>query len=422
MSGFLETAERLWKGDVSIVDAHPVDFAGGFRPLEELEAGVAAIQVVSNVYVFDTGDGLVLVDSGSPFSAQHVFDEVRRWSSAPVRRVIYSHGHIDHVFGVDAFDEEAEREGWAPPEVIGHENLPRRFWRYIMTAGYNGHINLRQFGIVGLEPQWPTEYRFPDETFADMHLLDVGDIEFQLTHDRGETDDHTWTWLPEQRILCTGDLFIWAVPNAGNPAKAQRYAAEWADALRDMAELRPRLLLPGHGYPVVGEERVKEVLEDTAALLQSLNDQTLELMNRGERLNTILHAVEVPPELRTQPYLQPVYDDPEFIVRNIWRLYGGWFDGNPASLKPAADHVLAREMADMAGGVRALAERALAAVGRGELRVAGHLAEFAVNADPDDPAALEAHAAVNEARRDAEPSTMAKGVFGTAAAQSRSRL
>jgi alkyl sulfatase BDS1-like metallo-beta-lactamase superfamily hydrolase len=53
--------------------------------------------------------------------------------------------------------------------------------------------------------------------------------------------------------------------------------------------------------------------------------------------------------LHNIPYLQPSYDEPEFIVRNIWRLYGGWWDGNPAKLKPPKQSDLAKEIANLAG-------------------------------------------------------------------------
>src|SRR6202044_4030363 len=67
-----------------------------------------------------------------------------------------------------------------------------------------------------------------------------------------------------------------------------------------------------------------------------------------------------PAGLESRPYLRPVYDEPEFVVRNVWRLYGGWWDGNPASLKPAPESALAAELAALAGGAAALADRALA--------------------------------------------------------------
>ena len=95
----------------------------------------------------------------------------------------------------------------------------------------------------------------------------------------------------DSRVLCCGDLFIWASPNAGNPQKVQRYPREWAAALRRMLELDAEFLLPGHGFPVVGADRVRQALTDTADLLDSLVDQTLAVMNAGGRLDDAIHTV-----------------------------------------------------------------------------------------------------------------------------------
>ena len=67
---------------------------------------------------------------------------------------------------------ESTGAGWPEPVVVAHEALPARFDRYILTAGYNGIINRRQFNIDSLE--WPTDYRYPDRTYADRLDLDIG--------------------------------------------------------------------------------------------------------------------------------------------------------------------------------------------------------------------------------------------------------
>ena len=411
----LTLADQLWRGEASITQHHPVGLTGRIQSIDD---GVAFLPAFANVSAFTTGDGLVLVDTGSEFTAGHVHDQVRRWSSARLDTAVYSHGHIDHVFGVPAFDEEARGEGWRAPRVVAHEALPHRFDRYILTAGYNGVINQRQFQMPGL--RWPTEYRYPDETYVDRHAFEVGDVRFELHHAMGETDDHTWTWVPSHKVLCCGDLFIWASPNCGNPQKVQRYVREWAAALREMVTLGAEYLLPGHGVPIVCADRIVEALTDTADLLDSLHDQTVALMNEGARLNDIVHTVRAPAHLLEKPYLQPVYDDPEFIVHNIWRLYGGWYDGNPSTLKPAREAALAAELAALVGGADRLAARAreLAANDDG-LRLAGHLVELAALAAPDDRAVQSARAEVFERRVAVETSTMAKGVFAWAASESR---
>jgi alkyl sulfatase BDS1-like metallo-beta-lactamase superfamily hydrolase len=296
--------------------------------------------------------------------------------------------------------------------------MPARFDRYRITGGYNATINRRQFGLDQL--QWPADYRYPDETFRGVRTLAIGGEPVELHAVRGETDDHTWTWLPNRRVLSCGDLFIWASPNAGNPQKVQRYAADWAAALRDMAALQADVLLSGHGVPVVGADRVRQALTDTADYLQSLHDQTLELMNAGASLDEVLHSVRPPAHLADRPYLQPVYDEPEFVVRNVWRLYGGWWDGNPATLKPPPEAAVAREVVGLAGAeaVAARAEALLEAGDDASLRLAGQLAQWLVEAGADERARA-VHARVYAARVAAERSTMAKGVFGWAARTSQ---
>jgi alkyl sulfatase BDS1-like metallo-beta-lactamase superfamily hydrolase len=182
-----------------------------------------------------------------------------------------------------------------------------------------------------------------------------------------------------------------------------------------MVELGAEVMLPGHGFPVVGAGRVREALTDTADLLDSLVDQTLALMNAGARLDEIVHTVRAPAALLEKPYLRPVYDEPEFVVRNIWRLYGGWWDGDPSHLNPAPAESVATELAALAGGARALADRARVLADAGDLRLAAHLAEIAGQAAPDDEDVTAARADVYARRAVAEASTMSKGVFTWAA-------
>jgi hypothetical protein len=54
---------------------------------------------------------------------------------------------------------------------------------------------------------------------------------------RPEADDHTMVFFPDTGVLCTGDLFIWAVTNGGNPQKVRRFCKQWAQGLREMAAL-----------------------------------------------------------------------------------------------------------------------------------------------------------------------------------------
>ena len=416
VTDLLALADQLWRGDLDTSQVHPFAHHDALAEPADRTGFVASF---ANVSALRTDGGLVLVDTGSSLLSGPAHDTLRRWTVDPASTVVFTHGHIDHCFGVDRYDADNAACGSAPCTVVAHEAVPARFDRYRATLGYNTLINRRQFAMLGDQFTWPSDYRYPDRTYRRRLDLDVGGERFELHHARGETDDHTWVWVPSRRVLCSGDLFIWASPNCGNPQKVQRYPKDWAAALRTMAALDAEVLLPGHGLPIVGADRVREALTDTARLLEHLHDATLEMMNAGATLDDILHTVRAPAELLERPYLRPVYDEPEFVIHNVWRLYGGWYDGNPARLKPAADAAVAAEVASLAGGAARLAARARELAEAGDLRLAGQVAQWAVDAAPDDPAVHRARAEVYELRVADATSTMAKGVFGWTARSSR---
>ncbi len=354
--------------------------------LSEVADGIAVVESFSHVVAFRTGEGLVLFDTSLDGLAPACLASLRDWSGDPVRSIVYTHGHRDHAAGCRTYLDEAEARGDRRPEIVGHENVATRFERYELTDGYNAVINARQFPGQAATTFFDDWVR-PDRTYVAEDELTYGDTTFALHHGKGETDDHTWTFIAERRAICAGDFFIWVFPNAGNPQKVQRYPREWAQALRAMAAVGAELFLPAHGLPIGGRERIARVLLGVADTLDELVREVLERMNAGEALDTIAHEVRVPDAVLDQPWMQPVYDEPEFVVRNIWRLYGGWYDGNPARLKPPSDAAVAAEVAALAGGVEALVARATELAGAGELRLAAQLAEWAVQAAPDDASA-----------------------------------
>ena len=413
MSGMRDWADRMWTGDLGTTNVHP---GQAHIQFEEVDRNLGFMSAFSNALVLETAEGLVFIDTSSLFHAKPLFDGVRAWSSLPVHTGIYTHGHVDHVFGLLHFHAEAEEKKWPATRIIAHQCCPERFDRYSLTQGYNGHINARQFNFP--KPVFPSQFRYPDETVRLERTLDVGEVRIELFHDKGETDDHLWAWIPERKILYTGDLFIWASPNCGNPQKAQRYPREWAMALRKMEDLGAEALFPGHGPPIFGPDRVSQALGDAALLLETVTQQTLDQMNAGATLDDILHSVEFPSRLLERPYLRPIYDDPRFIIRNLWRLYGGWYDGNPAHLLPSPERKLAKALAEQAGGAQNLAQAAHRYAEEGEHSLACELIEFAWKADPDDPALAALRTEIYRNRAESESSLMAKGIYQAAARDS----
>ena len=407
-------SEQLWQGEIDTHTHHPV---GGLQSGgEEIAPGVLFYKGIASANTLDTGAGLVMLDTGSRADTRPLYEAVRRWRpAAPLTAAVFSHHHVDHIFGVTPFEQEAAAHTWPRPRVYAHALVRRNFDRYLKTLGWNTAINLRQFGLPPDRFRWPDQYRYPDVEFHDRLTFTTGDLTFELRHARGETEDAVWAWIPERKILAPGDLFIWATPNAGNPQKVQRYSGEWAVALREMAALGAELMIPGHGLPLFGAARIATALRDTAELLEAIEDQVLALMNQGVTLDRVIHEVHVPARLLDKPYLRPVYDDPQFIVRNVWRLYGGWYDGEPDNLLPAPRAEQAREWITLAGGLEPVLQRAAALLAVGNERLACHLIEFAVMAEPSSAAAHALRRDIYQARAERQPSSMARNLFTHAA-------
>jgi glyoxylase-like metal-dependent hydrolase (beta-lactamase superfamily II) len=388
-------------------------YTGG--PLSVAEKTWFVAKEISSCAAFETDEGLVLVDSGSRHRAPTLAEELRKHTSAPVHTAIFNHGHLDHAYGLSAF----LIEGQARPRVIGHRAMPARFTRYERTSPYNLAINARQFrgDVERPSASWsfsPPDLP-PDTLYADRLTIEISGVTFELHHARGETDDHTWVYCPQRGVLCPGDLIIWAVPNAGNPQKAQRYPWDWACALQEMAALQPATLCPGHGGPVMDNpEKVQRILLETAAYLDSIVEQTIAALNNGAPPHVdIVHSVE--PPTTDSPWLQPLYDEAEFICRNVIRYFGGWYTGRPSELKPARRADVASEIARLAGSASALADRAKAIAQTGDLRLACHLADYALEAAPEDSHVQSVVAQIYERRAASETSLMAINLFRSAA-------
>eukprot|EP00002_Diphylleia_rotans_P030374 TRINITY_DN6236_c0_g2_i7.p1 TRINITY_DN6236_c0_g2~~TRINITY_DN6236_c0_g2_i7.p1 ORF type:complete len:377 (-),score=81.01 TRINITY_DN6236_c0_g2_i7:1093-2223(-) len=342
--------------------------------------------------------------------ATEILHSLRAWSQKPIHTIIYTHGHVDHVGGASVFEHEATAKHHPSIQVVAHEKVSERFDRYKLTNRFNAFINQRQFSLEKAE--FMSTFRYPDTTYDSELKISVGSVDFNLKHEEGETDDATWVYVPQHKALCTGDLFIWSCPNCGNPQKAQRYPLEWESALRCMAQAGAEILFPGHGLPIFGADRVRQALINTADFLKEIIDQTLDLINQGRSLNDIIHTIKYPTHLMKLPYLKPTYDEPEFIVRNLWRLYAGWYEQNPAWLKPAAEADLAKEWVRIAGGDHSkLVRRAQTLAENGQYRLACEMIEFARLANPGDSHTRLVRAIIYRNRASAETSLMAKAIY-----------
>ncbi len=392
---------------------------------KDVAPGICMLPGFGNATLLLSDDGVAVVDPATRQNGPRILRELRQLSQAPVRFVIYTHGHGDHAFGTGPLLDDAARRGDAPPEIVAHERALDRLARYQRLQGQHEHINRVQFAIPPDREAFPTVYYPPTLTYHDRLSLRLGGMTLECRHGMGETDDATWVWIPERRTVIAGDFIVSSCPNVGNPFKVQRYARGWAEALEEMAALEPEHVIPGHGVLLDGPA-AQEVLLGTARALRYLEDEVVRRLNAGQWHEQILEEVDLPDDLKEKPYLAPIYGCPRFVVHGILRLYSGWFDGNAGNLFPATRAEVGEDVVALSGGAGPLLERGRALKDEGGLRNvqrALHLVDFVLFGEGEDsPSAAEAHALkaeLLEARAEVEPSFIARNIFRVGANRER---
>lgn len=392
--------------------------------LEEVAPGVQLLPGFGNTTFVVGRDGVAVVDPGLFINGPRVVRELRALTDLPVRYVIYTHGHYDHAFGTPALIEDATQRGHDTPQVVGHANVAKRFARYQKTAGHLATTFDMQFaswGPGGGDVVRHARYFPPTISYQDGVVLSLGDLTLDCRHGLGETDDHTWVWIPERRVIVGGDFVVSSIPNAGTPFRVQRYVLEWAEALEAMAAVAPEAVISGHGG--VFRDDARDMLLTTARALRWLEDEVVRRLNDGQWYEQIVHEVALPDELQDSRYLRPLYGCPTFVVHSVLRRYAGWYDGNPSMLFPSTRAEIATEVLGLAGGSAPLLARARALQAGGsidEVQRALHLVDFVIFAGgPEVAAARTLKADLLAARAASERSFVAGNILKSAAAMER---
>ena len=367
---------------------------------------------IHNTSVVYTDDGVVVIDlpMGNRFGRKAI-EAIRKRTDKAIYAIIYTHGHIDHIWSVPVFFADAEAHEYARPHIIGHKNVARRFDRYQRLKGQHEHINTIQFAIPAGQPVLPRQFYYPDITFDDAMQFKLGGLTFELYSYYGETDDSLWVWIPERKTALVGDLLIGGVPNIGNPFKVQRWALEWAQELEAVAGKNPEFVISAG--QILGKDLAQDVLLDTARYLRFIEDEVVRLLNEGCWIEDIIDRIKVPEDLVQKPWLQPIYGHPTFVIHGVHRRYAGWYNGNPSELFPARSVEVAAEVVKLAGGDKILQE-AQRLRADGKIQLSLNVVDFVVKGTQDKSVLKEALVLKSEllkARAVVEPSYIARNIF-----------
>ncbi len=320
----------------------------------------------SNASMIVGETGVIFVDTlPATSSASELHEDFRRISDKPVKAIIFTHGHVDHVGGASVFAQDEKPAIYAQANfdvdradaargTIFAKRGARQFGRQLepLTERINLGVGpavqpMKGFGQGILKPT----VTFEGEYFE----VKVDSINVNLFKAPGETDDQLYVWLPNEKVLFSGDNFYHSFPNLyalrGGP---YRDVLQWANSVKKMAAHPALALVPGHTKPVIGAERVNETLTNYHEAIQFVHDKTLEGMNKGMTPDQLVDYVKLPPELARQPYLTEYYGRVDTAVRAIFSGYLGWFSGNPTQLASPSQVTVSRQIANLAGGEQAL--------------------------------------------------------------------
>lgn len=360
----------------------------------ERAAGVYESRGIGNSYLLTTPNGDVLVNAGTLGDARRGRELFRQISSAPIRYIILTQSHANQYGGLELYKTRYNT-------LIAHRNYPddRRYSEALAAHYRRGSRKL--FGAITgpTSDIVPTVEVAPDLLVGDLHVFELGGRRFE-THwtPGGETRSALIVWLPDEKIALVGNLFGPLFGNQPNlntiRGDKPRSALQFVESVRKLQALRPELVLTGH-EAIRGAEHIAREVARIADAVQWLHDRTLEGMNAGTDLRTLMRELKLPPELA----LSEEYGKAAWNVRAIWHEYTGWFDPDrgttelyavpPSSVAPA--------LIELAGGAERLAERAQQFVQAGKPLEALHLLEIALAADPSCELARSAKRAALEA-------------------------
>lgn len=339
---------------------------------------------VSNAYLVTTADGDLMVNTGFPRSVERNKALFAPHRTGPLRYIILTQSHADHYGGLDAFSEPGTK-------LICERRFPETLKYYQDLGPYNNPRGQKLWGgTTGSAPMKLPEKIEPDILVDRSYAFELGGRKFELiSTPGGETLDSLAVWMPDEKIVFTGNLFgpiFLAMPFLNTiRGDKPRLVGRYLKSLERVRDLAPEILITGHGQPIRGAAKIRADLDRMHAAVTHVNQATIDGMCAGKDVYTLMREIALPEHLK----IAELHGNVRWAVRAIFHEYTGWFlyDSTTALYGVPRTSVDA-DLVELAGGAGKLAERARAKLDGGAPLEAMHLLDVALGAEPANADAL----------------------------------
>jgi len=429
-----------------------------YRPANLTYAAYSAVgfSLANTIAIVGPTKEIVIIDTLE--TKENVQDAIKAFRAAkifpdgplPIRAIIYTHNHIDHIGGIKGYLEQSKLRpcvqaassstGSDTPlnadaldcvSILGQENIVSGVNNTATVIGtminarsaymYGGFIpeSWRITNGIGYEIKNGTsDFVMPSRTFADSMQLTAAGVNMELFYVPSETNDELSVFIPDAQNGGSGKAGMLqsaeviqgpSFPNLYSlRGTSYRSPATWYHSVDKLRTYDSWCMLPSHGTPLCGAQNIQKLLLNFRDAIQYTHDQSVRLMNHGYTMDQLPERIPMPQYLIedlstietpkgnnvTDPrdYLRFFYGSVPQSVRELYFGYLGWYQADPVGLAPTPPQPYAERMIGLIGREKLFAN-ANDALAKGEYQWAAELATMLVTANPKDQPAREIKAA-----------------------------